>query len=114
MVRNYVKKRTKTEFNEDDMLKAIESVKKKDLSLRKAADVYGLTHTALFYRIKKLEDNAVVPNPHENFSSKHTFRQVFHNEQEELLKAYVLKCAQMNYGLTYKILRTLAFEYALK
>lgn len=53
MVRTYVKKRSKPEFSEDDMQRAIEACKKKELSLRRAAQVYGVTHTALFYRLKK-------------------------------------------------------------
>lgn len=109
-----MKKRTNIQFSEEDMQKAIESVKKKEQSLRKAAEIYGVTHTALFYRLKKLEHNNTLPEHSETFSSKHSFRQVFTNEQEELLVSYVLKCSRMNYGLTYTLLRTLAYDYAVR
>lgn len=114
MVRTYVKKRSKPEFSEDDMQRAIDAVKKKELSLRKAAQVYGVTHTALFYRLKKIKNCDAQPESREHFSSKHSFRQVFTNEQEELLVSYIIKCSRMNYGLTYKILQNLAYEYALR
>lgn len=107
MVRNYVPKRTKPQFLEEDMQKAIDSVKKKEMSLRQAAEVYGVTHTALFYRLKKPRDANAPQENLESFSSKHTFRQVFSSEQEELLVTYVLKCSRMNYGLTYKLLQRL-------
>lgn len=70
MVRKYLKKRTKPEFSEEDMQIAIESVKEKDLSLRKAAEVFGVTHTALFYRLKKLVGNTAQKENTETFSSK--------------------------------------------
>lgn len=50
----------------------------------------------------------------EIFSSKHTFHQVFTNDQEAMLVSYVLKCSRMNWSLTYTLLRTLAYEYAVK
>lgn len=113
MVRNYVRKRTKPEFNEEDMQAAIARVQNRELTLRKAAEVYGVTHTSLFYRLKKLgHNNDAPPQPREAFSTKYTFRQVFNQEQEELLASYILKCSRMNYGLTYALLRTLAYNYA--
>ncbi|KAJ8910823.1 hypothetical protein NQ315_004683, partial [Exocentrus adspersus] len=93
--------------------RAVEAIKKKELSLRKAAEVYGVTHTALFYRLKKIGNCDAPPETREHFSSKHSFRQVFTNEQEELLVSYILKGSHMNYGLTCEILQTLtAYEYA--
>lgn len=42
-----MKNREKPQFNEEDVQKAIECIKKKELSLRKAREVHGLTHTAI-------------------------------------------------------------------
>lgn len=53
MVINYIKKRTKPVFLEDDIQRAIESIEKKELLLRKAAQVYAVTHTALFLSTKE-------------------------------------------------------------
>ncbi|CAH1969628.1 unnamed protein product [Acanthoscelides obtectus] len=65
------------------MRAAVIRVQNGELTLRRAGDVYGLTHTTLFYRLKKVgHDN---PEPREAFSSKYTFRQVFNQEQEQLL-----------------------------
>lgn len=110
MVINYIKKRTKPVFLEDDIQRAIESIEKKELLLRKAAQVYAVTHTALFYRLKNLGDNAGQIENIKTFSSKHTFQKIFSNRQEELLVKYTLTYVRMYYGLTYQMLRTLYFE----
>lgn len=39
-------------------------------------------------------------------------RRVFNDQQERSLKAYILKCAQMNVGLTPETTRRLAYEMA--
>jgi len=104
MVRQY-KRKKESGFTEDDMEKAIAAVSGKEMSLRKAAEVYGVKHTALFYRLKKQPREQV-------FSSKHTFRQVFNQSQELMLVNYILTCSKLQYGLSYKNLRVLAFDYA--
>lgn len=105
MVRTYKKKRLEEAFNEEDMAKAVSAVQNNTMSLRKAAAVYGVKHTALFYRLRKQ------PKP-EVYSSKHTFRQVFNQEQEQMLVTYVLTASKLQYGLSCKDLRILAFDYA--
>lgn len=46
------------------------------------------------------------------YSSKYTVSQVFTNNQENELVKYIQTCSDMNYGLTYKQIRVLAFDYA--
>lgn len=75
--------------------------------LRRAADLYGLKPSTLFYRVKKYKKN-ITPKS-ELFSSKYTVAQVFTNDEEKLLEKYLLKSSKMNYGLTYKSAR---FDYA--
>lgn len=47
----------------------------------------------------------------QRYGSKFTVNQVF-SKEELLLKIYIVKCSSMNYGLMYKMIRTLAYQYA--
>lgn len=106
MVRTYKKKRSKPDVQEDDMQAAISAVREQNLSIRKAAAIYGLTHTALFYRLKNKHDSE------KKYVSKYTAKQVFTVQQEAMLKTYILQSSKINYGLTYVEIRKLAFSYA--
>lgn len=121
MVRTYKRKNTHPEVNEADIEAAINAVVNDKMPLRHAAAVYGIKHTTLFYRVQKLK-----PKPNSDpseavpaceypikYSSKYTVNQVFSEEQELLLEQYLAACSNMNYGLTYKHIRKLAFEYAV-
>lgn len=124
MVRNYKKKNTYQEVNEADIERAIKLVLEENESCRHAAEVCGIKHTTLFYRLNKiknrpnedLQELTVGPMLKElsaqRYGSKFTVNQVFSKEEELLLENYILKCSSMNYGLTYKMIRTLAYQYA--
>lgn len=132
MVRNYKKKNTHAEVNEQDIERAIKLVLHENMTCRQAAEVCGIKHTTLFYRLKKIKnENNCSPRPNEDeslhdvtlgpmskelpaerYGSKYTVNQVFSKEEEALLENYILKCSSMNYGLTYKMIRSLAFQYA--
>lgn len=73
MVRTY-KKKQEGAVNEEDVQKAVLNVVNGSLKLRRAADIYGLTPSTLFYRIKKYKEN-ITPRS-ELFSSKYTVAQV--------------------------------------
>ena len=54
------------------------------------------------------------PEINENvYSSKYTNRQVFTVEQELELEKYIKNCSDLNYGLSYKSLQKLAYDFAL-
>lgn len=118
MVRTYKKKRTKPEVSEEVIEKAMEAVRN-GTSLRAAADLYGMDFSALFYRLKKSKAiNSLVDETRrcttntKCYSSKYTSQQIFNVEQETLLCEYIIKCSVLNYGLTYRQIRQLAFDYA--
>uniref|UniRef100_A0A1B6HXC1 HTH psq-type domain-containing protein n=1 Tax=Homalodisca liturata TaxID=320908 RepID=A0A1B6HXC1_9HEMI len=128
MVRNYIKKKVGPEINERDVEEAVKLVLEKNVPIRQAAESFGLVHTMLFYRIKKakalLKTNLPsehtdirvpsAPAPLLTFNSKYTSNQVFSAQEEKMLEEYIITCSAMNYGLTYKIIRALAFQYAEK
>jgi len=45
------------------------------------------------------------------FTSRFTIRQIFNENQELMLVDYVIKCSKLNYGMTYKQIRQLAYQY---
>jgi hypothetical protein len=47
------------------------------------------------------------------YARKHGLTNIFSEEEEELLKDYLLKAAQMCYGLTQDGTRELAYKYAI-
>lgn len=57
------------------------------MKLRRAATIYGLTPSTLFYRVKKYKEN-IAPRS-EVFSSKYTVAQIFTNDEEKLLEKYL-------------------------
>lgn len=123
MVRTYVKKKTYPEVEEEDMKKAMQLVLEEKLSVRQAAEVCGVKHTTLFYRMKKIKiEPSDLDNPRptqlkfsvpiKKFASKYSSNQVFSEVEENLLEEYLIKSSSMHYGLTYFHIRTLAYEYA--
>ena len=106
MVRNYKRKNCPS-FTEEQIQKAIKDVREKGLGIRQAAAENGINHTTLFYRLKR-------ENEEVKYQSKYTAYQVFTAEQENMLVDYIIKCSKMNYGLSYQLIRSLAFDYALK
>lgn len=87
------------------------------MPFRAAADLFGMKHTALFYRVKKSRPRPIEPNDgpqHQvkKFSSKYTSFQVFYKTQEEMLCEYLLKCSTIKYGMSYQQVRVFAYEYA--
>ncbi|CAI6354301.1 unnamed protein product [Macrosiphum euphorbiae] len=118
MVRNYVKKIKRDENEmEANIQAAIQVYKEGNIGYRDAAQQFGIRHTTLFYRIKKLKNiEGIIQNsPDENrFNSKYTVNQIFSKEQENMLVKYILRCSQINYGMTLVQIRKLAYDYAVK
>lgn len=118
MVRNYVKKTKRDEIEmERNIQAAILLYKEGSMGYRDAAKQFGIKHTTLFYRIKKLKNvEGIIQNSVDDnrFNSKYTVNQIFSKEQEEMLVKYILRCSQINYGMTLVQIRKLAYDYAVK
>lgn len=109
MVRTYIKKRNKPEIANEVIQEAVRAVSEGELSLRTAASKYGMTHTALFYQVKKFKNGDDLSG---KYGSRYTSQQVFTKEQESQLVDYIIKCSKINYGMTYTNIRQLAYDYA--
>lgn len=129
MVRSYKNKTNRANIDEQNIKNAVHAVLNKQMSERVAATNFQIKRGTLHSRIQKLkqkyspeqliklfnddsgnESNTENKNP--TFSSKYTVCQVFTNDQENELVKYIKTCCDMNYGLTYKQIRILAYEYA--
>lgn len=124
MPRKYIKKTDRVNNDEKSMKLAIKECLSKKLKVKEAARQYGIKRTTLQSRIKTLlkqrsleeicrddsgnESDEAAPK----YSSKYTTKQVFTRDQEAELSDYIKKSSNLHYGLSYKQIRTVAYEFA--
>ena len=127
MPRKRVKKTNRGNISEVRMREAIKAILSNRLSQYQASREYQVKRQTIQSRIKKLlqhktkeellrdwedsgneSDNA----DHPMFCNKYTSRQVFTSTQEDELVRYIQTCSNLNYGLNYHQIRTLAYQYA--
>ncbi|XP_018575682.1 uncharacterized protein LOC108914356 [Anoplophora glabripennis] len=130
MMRNYKCKTDRANINEHNMKNAIRKVICRRLSEREAARNFNLKRVTLHSRIDKIKQKysteelpklydddsdreSCADNETPSFSSKYTVCQVFTATQEAELVNYIKTCSDMNYGLTYKQIRILAYDYEI-
>lgn len=124
MPRTYKCKTNRSHIDEDAIKQAIHDVTKKVCGLLEATRRYGIKKSTLQSRINKMKRNApdgIIDlqsdsgnESEENmlYSSKYTVNQVFTKIQELELANYIKKTSNLNYGLTYRQIRLLAYDYA--
>uniref|UniRef100_A0A2A4JR59 HTH psq-type domain-containing protein n=1 Tax=Heliothis virescens TaxID=7102 RepID=A0A2A4JR59_HELVI len=113
MPRRYKRVTDKADVPEANMKLALESVLNKELSIRKAAEQYGVKAGTLQHRIEKKKKENELPNIKVRiFENKFTNKQVFTADEEKELEKYIKKSSAIQYGLTLKAVRKLAYEYA--
>lgn len=105
------KKKTDRDFDPNAMKLAVNEVIKNNLSIRKSAQQYQVTKSRLAVYVKKAKtvgtDNMMfMPDFHK--------AQIFNAQMEDALAKYLLKSCAMFHGLTPKMVRRLAYEYASK
>lgn len=124
MPRTYTKKTDRINIDEQSMKSAIKDCITKKLKIQEAARQYGIKRTTLQSRIKTLlkkksleeicrddsgnESDEAAPK----YSSKYTVKQVFTSDQEVELSDYIKKSSNLHYGLSYRQVRTVAYEFA--
>ena len=96
------------------MKRAIEAVKRGELSFRGAAERYGVKFQTLHKKCKKLKEVPVEDLWGNDVKVKNGFdtRRIFDDAQEESLASYIVKLSQMGLGLTSQNISLLAFEMA--
>lgn len=91
-------------------LMAVTAMDGNKISLREACKVYNVKLTTLSRQLKTFRQ--LGPEQY-CYKSNFDIHKVFSEEEEELLVDYILKISKMNYGLSKKGVRQLAFKYAL-
>ncbi|XP_050506003.1 uncharacterized protein LOC126884188 [Diabrotica virgifera virgifera] len=89
---------------------AVADVLKHNFSLRIAAERSGIKHQTLARYVKKAKEalnDVLLHKPH------YDTRRVLNNEQELLLKNYIIQCSKMCYGKSTKDVEQLAYELCL-
>ncbi|XP_065654645.1 tigger transposable element-derived protein 4-like [Hydra vulgaris] len=108
MVRNRIKKTNKVAIPSETMKVAVNKVLE-GTQLNVVARQFNIDRMTLkrYCRKKRL-------NPNEAFKPNYNNRQVFTAEDEKSLSSYLLIASKMNYGLSTRSTRLLAYEFALK
>ena len=101
MVRTYKRKSDRGSYGAAALEQAIELVVEKKASLREASQATGVPFNTIRRKLKT------------GCSSGYSKpQQVIPSEMEEELASYLLECSRMNYGLTTKETRQLAYGFA--
>lgn len=107
MNRYYKRKSDRGKWSVQDMKEAVMKVRNTELSVRQAAEQYNVPKSTLQRRVAM--KNKIVSED-EKYLGR--YRQVFTEIQETEIKEYILDMEQRFFGITYKELRLLAFEFA--
>lgn len=128
MPRVYLRK-TNREVNENAMTQALKDYFRKKESIRGTARQYDVHRDTLMSRIKKVKkegkedmyskssDSGLSDDDNKEerkFQSKYSVNQVFSITEEENLAKYIKRSSTLHYGLSFRQIRSLAFEYASK
>lgn len=115
MVRNRKRKSAIGLTDANTMIEAVKSILKGGLSVKSAGIRFNIPRTTLSRYVRKCGDQDInweygtgIPRMTPNYS----IRQVFTKTEEELLTAYLLKCARLHHGLPPIAARKLAYEFA--
>lgn len=102
MVRKYVRKTQKGSYSEDAMQRALEFVQNKEMSIKKASEVFKVPRTSIHSRLKRQG-----LNPVRNLGR---FKPVFTEKME--LCEHIIHLEKLFYGLSTTDLRRIAFQSA--
>ncbi|KAG1681812.1 hypothetical protein GQR58_011609 [Nymphon striatum] len=109
MVRNYVRKTTRGNWDESQMKAAIEAVRENKMSLRKAELVFSVPKDSLNRRVKGLLKSIPTDQPHKKLFSP--VRNVLSEDQENVLAKYIQEMDLSFYGLFINEIQRVVFEF---
>jgi transposase len=114
MVRNYVKKGSweDSEKYEQNIPKALDAVRRQGVSLRKAAEKYGIRRETLRRHMKQFRENEEYR--YTPFHDKLATRRVFSPEEDAELAEYFLSVARTGFPAPVEAARKMAYEFALR
>lgn len=110
MPRNYKRTTTRQEWDPESMKKAIQAVFNGTMGYFKAAYTYQVPKSTLQDRVNKFRQNGDLDSSTRKGLGR--FKPIFSTSQEQSLVKHVLIMERRLFGLTYKDLRRLAFQFA--
>ena len=114
MPRNYTRKSKRGYAKPDEMLRAVRHIKNTAESIRKTAESLDINYKTLSRYIKKFSDEEIkgkdpFPTTTVGYAKN---RQVFTDEQEQMIVEYLLRASYVYFGLSPKECRKLAYMFA--
>ncbi|KAJ3655327.1 hypothetical protein Zmor_014462 [Zophobas morio] len=109
MVRNYKRTTNQQSWSKDSMAYAIRDVRNGTLKLKAASLKYQIPATTLYRRVKSGKNVIEASN-----KSLGRFKSTFTYDQEKELAEFILEMESRLFGLSFKELRSLAYQYAIK
>lgn len=97
------------QISKEDLEKAVDMVMKKQQSVYGASKEFNISKTTLLRHIQSFKKTGLSSF---KYKQNNDTRRIFTDEEEQLLVAYILKAAHLQYGLTLKDVRTLAYQFA--
>lgn len=99
------------------MEQAVKSVLDDKKSIRSVCEKSGISKTTLIRYIKKYKDSKSMEAECDSkspirFTPNYAHKQIF-SKEEEMLENYLIDAARIHHGLTLKMTRRLAYEFAL-
>lgn len=107
MPRKRLRTTNRGSVNIETMQNAAKSVVDENKSIRGVAKEYGICHVTLARFCKKVRNGGPISHGY------NAHNRIFKDEYEEELKKYILRCADLYYGLTSTDIRKFAFEAAV-
>lgn len=104
MVRTYVRKTQKGSYSEDAMQRALEAVRNKEMSIKRASVVFSVPRTSIHSRLSRQGINPV--------TNLGRFKPVFNAQMELELSEHIIRLEKLFYGLSTADLRRIAFQFA--
>lgn len=111
MVRNR-KPTGRVRHSDEEILHAVRKVVNKELTIREAADSINISKSTLARAVLKYKQSPESTTL--TFQPNHGHQIVFTPKEESLLTEYILDASKFHCGLSKKMVREFAFEYATK
>ena len=115
MVRTYQRKTNKANVEPENILAAVKKVLQTGSSIRSTANEFGLNYKSLGRYIQQVQDKNINEITVDDIKCgyQREYKLVFSSEDEEQLVKYILRSAEIFYGLTPAKIRTLAYQFAM-
>lgn len=105
MMRKYIRKTEKGgSYAEEDMVQAISQIDKKNLSIRRAAEIFKIPRTSIQSRLRRNQKNVLV--------NKGRYKPTFNKQMETELKNHIIAAEKLFHGNSPSDVIRMAYQFA--